>query len=407
MQDDFPSILQIFNEYLLKGGEEASVDRIFHALEANNHPVIQCRFASSEWVGDGRNMPVYEQALRMIYNPAAARKLSGIHDKAQPDLWLLHNVFPVGSTAVYRQAIRLNMPLVYFIHNYRPFSVSSYLWANGKVETAGLQRNFWPEIRAGAWQASRLKTAWYAMIIQYMHWKKYYDRISAWIAISDFMKDVFVDAGIPKEKVYTLRHSWQAMDTPPPHQDEGYYVFLGSLIEMKGIPTLLSCWKSLETNLGDACPELRIAGEGPLADQVCAAAAASTKIQYLGRVSGDAKHALIRGCRAFIAPSVWWEPLGLVTYEAYDYGKPMLAARSGGLAETVIHGETGFLHEPGNAEELARQIIEVDQNESLRISMGEKGRIWLLAHTQPEKWLTNFRMICNEAVARHRKDFPG
>ncbi len=46
-----------------------------------------------------------------------------------------------------------------------------------------------------------------------------------------------------------------------------------------------------------------------------------------------------------LAPSVWWEPLGLVTYEAYDYGKPMLAARSGGLSETVVAGLTGFLHE--------------------------------------------------------------
>ncbi|NIP96389.1 MAG: glycosyltransferase family 4 protein, partial [Akkermansiaceae bacterium] len=65
-----------------------------------------------------------------------------------------------------------------------------------------------------------------------------------------------------------------------------------------------------------------------LEGEVRAAADGSRTIGFPGFVKGDEKRALIDGCRAMLGPSVWWEPLGLVTYESYDAAKPMLAAAS-------------------------------------------------------------------------------
>ena len=121
----------------------------------------------------------------------------------------------------------------------------------------------------------------------------------------------------------------------------------------------------------------------------------SRTIQFAGSVDGDEKAKLLRRCRAVIAPSIWWEPLGLVTYEAYDNGKPMLASRSGGLSETVNHGVTGMLHDPGNAEELASQVIELDAQPHLRVEMGKRGRTWLLANTSSETWLDQMDVVLN------------
>ena len=36
-------------------------------------------------------------------------------------------------------------------------------------------------------------------------------------------------------------------------------------------------------------------------------------IEYRGKVGGEEKDELLRRCRGLVAPSVWWEPLGLVT----------------------------------------------------------------------------------------------
>lgn len=42
-----------------------------------------------------------------------------------------------------------------------------------------------------------------------------------------------------------------------------------------------------------------------------------------------------------IVPSIWWDPYPTVVYEAFDHACPVLAARSGGLPESVTHDRTG------------------------------------------------------------------
>jgi glycosyltransferase involved in cell wall biosynthesis len=127
---------------------------------------------------------------------------------------------------------------------------------------------------------------------------------------------------------------------------------------------------------------------------VLAAAARSSKIRFLGLISGAQKIEVIRGCRAMLAPSIWWEPLGLVTYEAYDSGKPMLAAASGGLCETVVDGVTGYLHEPGNTNALMNDVLKIESmSPEARAEMGGNGRRWLKENAGIEKWKQEFDKI--------------
>jgi glycosyltransferase involved in cell wall biosynthesis len=136
-----------------------------------------------------------------------------------------------------------------------------------------------------------------------------------------------------------------------------------------------------------------------LADKVRQAADGSDKIRYLGFVDGSSKSEILSNCRAMIAPSTWWEPLGLVTYEAYDYKKPMFAAASGGLEETVDHGHTGYLHEAGNAQQLATQILEFELlPASRKLEMGREGRRWLENHADPGHWQNRFSQILDSAL---------
>jgi glycosyltransferase involved in cell wall biosynthesis len=51
-----------------------------------------------------------------------------------------------------------------------------------------------------------------------------------------------------------------------------------------------------------------------------------------------------------------------------------VAARVGGLRESVVHGETGLLFERGDAEELAAALARLLDDAALRTRMGEAGR---------------------------------
>ena len=114
-------VLQVFNQYLESGGEEAWV-----RVLAEEIGLPTCTFRSADWRGADAP-PAWRQALLMWRNPAALAQLTAQHHALQARAWLLHNVLPVGSAAVYSEALRLGVPVIQYIHSFRPYSVSGYL----------------------------------------------------------------------------------------------------------------------------------------------------------------------------------------------------------------------------------------------------------------------------------------
>lgn len=399
-------ILQLFNRYLEKGGEEASVSRIFESLE-ERHEIRQLSFASETWTKE----PWYLRALqapRMFRNPSSLRELRREVEEFRPDAALLHNVFPVGSLACYTELVKLGIPIIQYIHNFRPFSVNGYCWANGKIADGGLRGNFTQEILAGSWQKSRLKTTCYATVLWKGHQQGIWREIDGWVAISDFMRDTFVSAGIDAERVTTVRHCWELMNEvapPPAEEDAKSILFLGRMTEEKGLRVLADAWERVERERSDG--ELVVGGKGPLEKWFRERTEQCKRVRVEGFVEGERKRQLIAECRAMVVPSVWWEPLGLVVYEAYDFSRPVLAAASGGLTETVIAGETGWLHTPGNAAELAVQIHQaLDMGGGDVGKLGLAGRKWLEENTAVGPWLEKLEEVFEQVSKKGSKKLP-
>jgi len=60
--------------------------------------------------------------------------------------------------------------------------------------------------------------------------------------------------------------------------------------------------------------------------------------------------------------------------EAMAVGKPVIAARVGGIPEIVEDGVTGILVDPRNSQSLAKQIILLLQDPQRRLTMGRAGK---------------------------------
>jgi glycosyltransferase involved in cell wall biosynthesis len=387
-----PRVLQVFNQYLESGGEEVWVNEISR-FSGRGFTVDDLRFQSSEWTRKGAPTRLH-QAQRVWNNPGSRDRLRAAVANSNPDLLLFHNIIPVGSLGLYDEAAKLGLPVVQYIHNFRPFSPSGTMWVNGRVHDGGLRGNPWPEVFGRAWERSFFRTFLVAMYQSRLLGSGTLDVVKRWIAVSEFMRGKFISAGIPADKVVTLRHCWKPRATPEPARMGSHYLFLGRLVPEKGIYTMLEAWKILEKRLGAACPRLVIAGSGPEEARIHAAVARMKKVVCVGFVSGKPKDDLLHGCRALIAPSIWWEPLGLIVYEAYDFARPVVAAASGGLTETVKEGVTGFLHEPGDPERLAADIERMEQlGADGRLEMGRAGHQWLLENASPERWLNDFSGI--------------
>jgi glycosyltransferase involved in cell wall biosynthesis len=66
----------------------------------------------------------------------------------------------------------------------------------------------------------------------------------------------------------------------------------------------------------------------------------------------------VRHCDVYVQPSER-ESFGIAVLEAMLLGKPVVAARTGGIPEVVEHGASGWLVDPGNAEALAEGLAHV------------------------------------------------
>ncbi len=88
------------------------------------------------------------------------------------------------------------------------------------------------------------------------------------------------------------------------------------------------------------------------------------QVRLIGEVDDGAKQKFLADAAALLFPIDWPEPFGLVMIEAMACGSPVIAFRSGSVAEVVDDGVTGFVVD-GEAEaaRAVRRLGELDRGQ--------------------------------------------
>jgi glycosyltransferase involved in cell wall biosynthesis len=159
---------------------------------------------------------------------------------------------------------------------------------------------------------------------------------------------------------------------PEPGPDEPRLLCVGRLIPIKGHIVLLRAFAEARREAPELTLEL--AGRGPLEPALKALAkelGIEDGVRFLGYVS-PVSRAIDRSA-AVVVPSLG-EGFGMVALEAMERARPVVASDIGGLGELVVDGETGLLVPSGEAEPLARALVEIAGDPARRRTMGEAGR---------------------------------
>lgn len=96
------------------------------------------------------------------------------------------------------------------------------------------------------------------------------------------------------------------------------------------------------------------------------------------------------------------EGFGMVFLEANSCGKPVVAGRSGGTADSVIDGVTGYRVDPRDVDELAATLSRLLTNPDLCARLGEAGLRRAREEFDWEERATRIRELSMEVVEKRR-----
>jgi glycosyltransferase involved in cell wall biosynthesis len=270
------------------------------------------------------------------------------------NLALIHAHF--GPDGVYAMALaeKLKIPFIVTFHGYDITIYRTAIWRTGPLLYYQL-----------LWYEEELKK-----------------KASAFIAVSDFIRNQLLDKGYPEKKI--IQH-YIGVDTakfsPSSDKSNERYIFcVGSHKQKKGIDTLLRAFARIAKKYPNV--SLIQVGSGSMTSELHTLAKVlgiNNRVRFLGGQPHETVVNLMRGAEIFCLPSQTAkngdsEALGIVFNEASACGVPIVSTKHGGIPEAVLDGETGFLVPERDDVALAEKLDTLLSDRALAKKMGQRGR---------------------------------
>ena len=156
---------------------------------------------------------------------------------------------------------------------------------------------------------------------------------------------------------------------------------LGRMVPRKGIDNVIRA-VSLLKDTGDV-RLLVVGGDAPQGGAeaspervrlgaVAAECGVEAQVDFVGHKPRDALATYYAACDVFVT-TPWYEPFGITPLEAMASERPVVGSEVGGIAHTVVDGETGFLVRPRDPAALAERLARLRADPALARRMGRQG----------------------------------
>ncbi|NNE08730.1 MAG: glycosyltransferase, partial [Gemmatimonadetes bacterium] len=379
-------ILEVNKYYYLRGGSERYLFDITALLEQAGHEVVPFSMKNDrnrptpfendfldeiDYRADRPLVQKLGEAARVIWNREAYRKTKAIVKRERPDIAHLHNIAHQLSGSVVAALHDMGVPMVQTMHDYKRICPAYTLFQGGKVCERCKKRRYWNPIvhkcllgsRAASTVAA-LEATWYGMT-------GLHEKIDRLHAPSHFMRHKLMEWGIDGKTIEYVPYGLDLTRYRAARDDEdqGYFLYAGRLSREKGLRMALKAARH--------APHARIvvAGEGPLRERLTREFAdLGDRLRFDGYLDTPSLHDAIRGSRAVLLPSQWYENAPFAIYEAFALGKPVIGSDRGGVPEMVKPGDTGWIEPPDDVEAWARAMENVSEAAKQAAKRGRAGR---------------------------------
>ena len=256
-----------------------------------------------------------------------------------------HNLFPLLSPAAVRVAAESGAAVILTLHNYRYSCLPAVFFRDDRPCEDCLGKVPWRGVVHRCYRDSVMGSASLAASLTLHRALGSFGAVDLFIAISEFVKQKHLEAGLPAKKIRVKTHFSKAA----PRRDGmgDFFLYLGRLSPEKGLDGLLTAWSP-------ALGKLVVAGDGP--DRARLETLAPRGVEFAGAIPAGDVPEIIAQARAVVVPSRSYEGAGKVVMESFAAGVPVVARRIGALGEVVEDERSGLLVEEDDPESWRRAL---------------------------------------------------
>jgi glycosyltransferase involved in cell wall biosynthesis len=377
-------VLCVHNRYIQPGGEDQVFQSESQLLAQNG---VRVEKVEEQTTYPSSLVRKIEAAVDCVWSRSWHQKFKTLLRDMRPDVVHIHNFFSVISPSVYYACKEAGVPVVQTLHNYRLACPAASFYRDGKICEECLDRGPFHAVKYGCYRESKLATAALATMLE-VHRRKntWTEMVDCYVALTEFARQKMIQGGLPADKI-RVKPNFVLPDPGPRTSDGDYALFVGRLVDLKGVGTLIKAWSKLPASI-----PLVIAGDGPYRPEMekLIAELKLANVDYRGRLSRNETLATMKGARFLMFPSEWYEGFPVTIAESFACGVPVLCSRLGGMQEIVDDGRTGLHFTSGDAADMTEKVQWAWSNPEETSNMGLEARAEFEAKYSAER---NFGML--------------
>lgn len=204
-------------------------------------------------------------------------------------------------------------------------------------------------------------------ILHRANWvRRVWDRTDLFISPSLFLRDFFIQHGLPENKIIFLDNGFDA--SPPPNPEFPHqpirFGYIGTWIPSKGVDLVLQAFQTVNPRKARLIVHGFFPGYDGFDDyESRLRSLASPAVEWGGKYKPEEIFDRLAEIDCLIMPSIWWENSPLTIHEAFLAHVPVITSNVGGMAEQVrLGGGLTFQHrDADNLRDTIQRLIDAPQ----------------------------------------------
>ena len=239
-------VLLVHNFYKNYGGEETAVLNKIQLLENNNVTVKLFSKKNNTINGSLDKIIIF---FTSIFSLKTAKEFRKTIKQFEPDVIEVHNIFPLISPSIFFEANKMEIPIFYYLHNYR-FICGSSLFKSKNECCDNCKGNFFKAIINKCYRNSFLGSISLAInnLIHKSVLKTWANKIDYFFIMNKNNIKYYTQFGIDINKIIFLPH-FSFMQRKFKKDKENFALFVGEFSAKKGIHTLIKAFRDIDYKL--------------------------------------------------------------------------------------------------------------------------------------------------------------